>query len=420
MTVLYLNRSLIFETRLAAHQVRSIIAFETAEGGMDWITGALNTPYGIDRNCLPQPGESSFRTKVLTAQWNSSANGFADISAMPREAPGCRLNGNGQWSCLCPASNANPDPGTSGNVDAASESSGFTASITSTLDPEAVQVVITACSSSAGRCTPNEATKADANASISALLKMRPLIRKIPTAALVCGQSCVLGASDRLSNQDLSTGGLNVESGGSIQAAPESNYQTLPGTPPATAARAQSPGLQLASIDDPACRHSRVFARYFGTTEETFSKTPTTLTLSGCHENGVCDSRFDQAYADGWRSYYFPDGYSRLNTSGMGTMHDPVLMVSGASFSVSQSSTIFGLVFVNSRDTDGVGPGQVAVNGALIHCGNYRSSGPTSVNYLPEVMARLRRSTSLLARVPGSWTDRCINGPNQPPQVACQ
>ena len=101
----YTNRNLIFEQRTSGNQVRSTLAFEAAEAGVEWALSMLHSGR-IDDNCVPStdPARPSFRGRYLSIDPTSGVITPAGALAADNGStvwPSCVFNGN-DWNCSCP------------------------------------------------------------------------------------------------------------------------------------------------------------------------------------------------------------------------------------------------------------------------------------------------------------------------------
>lgn len=417
LIMLYLNRNILFEQKISANQMRSTIALEMAEAGMEWATGMLNTAYDIDGNCaFTVTANTSFRRKYVQTKWSDGATPTTNIVPATTTYPGCKVNGN-VWTCNCP----NLPVGAIGYTTATLGSTtlpGFTVSFSSTGDPEAVRIMVTGCTAQVGACTPATAASSDATATISSILKLRPLLRATPAAPLTCGSTCAIGGSFNLKNSDVATGGILANSGTSITG--NITGPSIPGQPIANALIENDTSLSTISNADPTCSNSSMFSAYFGSTISQYAASPMVKIIPDCSPANTCGTLVDTAYGAGWRSFYFPDGFSRNNSSGnLGTANDPVTMVTSAKFDVNGSIDIYGMVFSNSAVLNNLGTGASTIHGAMITCAGYASNGNGTLEYDADVLKGVRRSTGILVRVPGSWTDRCTASTAHPPDIIC-
>lgn len=424
IAMLYLNRNIIFEQKISANQMRSTKALETAEAGMEWVTGMLNSAYDIQTDCsFGSTSIVSFRRRYVQTKWADATTPSTDVIPATTTYPGCKIQRDTatnitSLACSCPAL-----PGSGGSATAALGTTvlaGFTVAFSTTADPEAVRVAVTGCTEQGGACTPSTAGASDATATVTAILKLRPLLRAAPAAALTCGTSCAVGGSYNIINQDVSVGGILVNAGTSITQGNGTSYQSIPGQPTANALVGGDPSLSALSSADPTCSGSSMFSAYFGSTISEYAASPTTKTISNCGSANICGGLVDTAYADGWRSFYFPDGFARNNSSGsLGSTNDPVTLVSNAGFDVNGNIDLYGMVFANSSNVNDLGTGTADIHGALVTCAAYNNNGNGTLAYDANVLKGVRRSTGSLVRVPGSWTDRCTASTANPPVITC-
>lgn len=417
--MLYLNRSILFEQKTSANQMRSTMALEMAEAGMEWATGMLNTAYDIDANCsFLTTTNISFRRKYIQTQWNDATHPTTDVIPATTTYPGCKINPETNVrTCSCPTV---PGSGSATAALGTSVQPGFTVSFSTTSDPEAVRIIVTGCTAQAGACTPANASNSDATTTVSAILKMRPLLRAAPASPLTCGTSCQVGGSYNIVNRDVSTGGILVNAGATITQGNGTSYASIPGQPTANALVGNDSSLSALSSNDATCSNSSMFSAFFGSTIAEYAASPMTKTIPGCGSASDCGSLVDTAYNDGWRSFYFPDGFARNNSSGsLGSASDPVTLVSAAGFDLNGNIDIYGMIFSNSANVNDLGTGTADIHGALVTCAAYDNNGNGTLEYDPDVLKGVRRSTGALVRVAGSWTDRCTASSAHPPVITC-
>lgn len=420
IVMLYLNRSIIFEQKTSANQMRSTVALETAEAGMEWVTGMLNSAYDITADCSALSTTNiSFRRKYVQTKWNAPTAPTTDVVPATTTYPGCKINGStNTLTCSCPTVPA------SGSATASLATTVLPSFIVAFAavsgDPEALQVTVTGCTAQSGVCTPATITNSDATATISSILKIRPLIRAAPAAPLTCGSSCSIGGSYNIVNQDVSTGGILVNAGTTITSGNGTSYISIPGQPTANALVPNDTSLSALSSADPTCSNSALFSAFFGSTVDQYAASPSTKTIANCGSASSCGGLVDQAYTDGWRSFYFPDGFARNNSSGnLGTPNDPVTLVSNAGFNLNGNIDIYGMIFSNDANVNDLGTGTANIHGALVTCAGYNNNGNGTLDYDQSVLSGVRRATGIFTRVPGSWTDRCVASSDNPPVITC-
>ena len=220
-------------------------------------------------------------------------------------------------------------------------------------------------------------------------------------------------------NLDAVTGGIVVNAGTTATQTP-SHYTSIPGQPIGNSIVSGDSTLAAIATADPTCSNSAMFNAYFGSTVPAYAAAPTTKSIPACTNANTCGGLVDAAYNEGWRSFYFPDGFARNNSSGsLGSTTDPVTIVSAAGFDINGNIDIYGMIFSNSSNVNDVGTGTANIHGAMVTCGAYSNNGSGSLIYDTDVLNGVRRSTGLLVRIPGSWTDRCTLSTAVPPVLTC-
>ena len=408
----YLNRDVLFEQKVSANQVRATSAFEVAEAGIEWATGMLNSPYDINTSCAADPStNSSFRDRYLLV------GGATTVTPATTTFPGCKINGTA-LTCSCPT-----PPVAAGESVASlgtTLQSGFTVSfeavsVNGTPDPQAVRVTSTGCTATTSACkplTPGSADttgSGDAWAQVSVILKVRPLMRASPAAALTCGTSCQLSGSYNISNTDLATNGMTVNAGTAIATGGGVSVSTLPGQPVGTSQVANDTALSAIANNDADCSDSSMFQAYFGTTLAEYVSSPQVRSIPGCTEPGTCGALVQAAIEAGYTDLYFPDGLSLNNSAPFSTLGAPgvgngVNIISPSTIDINGNISIYGMVFSNSAVVNDLGTGTANIYGAMLTCAGYVNNGNGTLSYNPDALAGgAPRGT--LVRVPGSWRD---------------
>jgi hypothetical protein len=401
IVVFYLNRGLIFEQKTAANQVRSTSAFEMAEAGIEWATGMMNGQVDIDANCnFLSTATSSFRRIYIQAGWPGNTN----VQAAANVFPGCKLNGT-TLTCGCPA--AGSGVASLGSTVQPSFSVAFAAVAG---DPTAVRVTSTGCTAQAGTCAPATTGASDANARVEVILKLNPTLRAAPSAALTCGGACQVGGSYNVRNYEVSSNGYLVNAGTTITSGMGTGYETIPGQPVTNALIAADQSLAALSQADPTCTNSALFQAYFGTTMAAYAAGPDVKTIPGCDNANACGSLMLTAYNDGWRNFYFPDGFALNNSApfsvlGANAAGQGVNIVTPGTIDINGNITINGLLFSNSAAFNDLGTGTADVNGAIITCNNHRNNGNGLLSYSSAALGGTGLRPGLMVRVPGSWRD---------------
>lgn len=403
IVVFYLNRGLVFEQRASANGLRSTTAFEQAEAGLEWALGMLNNPQHTDTDCAVPAGAGSppsFRLKYVPTVGSS-------LAPTDRVMPGCTFVGGG-LRCSCPdVPGAGIVVASLGTVDVAP---GFTVSFATVpraggpggLDPDSVAITAVGCSGVAGACTSTTAAGSDATASATVIVKLEPVFRTPPAAALTCGgATCSLGAAT-IQNMDVATNGVTIDAAADVAViAPTTQLVTIAGLPPENSVIAKDSALKLLADNDAGCAASALFRGHFGSTLESYANAPTVKSVR-CPTGSGCPA-LTRAYAQGWRSFYLPDGLQLDGTTSLGSATDPVLLVSPAGVALNDTAAVQGLVYGQSATLAGA----PNVRGALLACTAFTGDPATTgrITYEPDILQTLQRGSRVMLRVPGSWRD---------------
>ena len=406
----YLNRGLIFEQKTSANQARSTAAFEAAEAGLEWATGLLNSPRDIQGDCsLLNTTNTSFRRKYVQTLWNHATTPTANVAvASPILPIGCYIDTAGVQQCSCPNLTATSstllNPPTAQGARPA-----FTVSFAAVGgDPLSVQVTSVGCNAATGPCTAATAAASDATATVRATLKMRTVLRAAPAAALTCGLQCdVSGGSFAVANFDASVNGITINSGtnalgvvctGNLNSR---TVATVTGLPCENSVVANDATLSTLASADTNCTNDTMFRAYFGSTVAEFRRSPATITVNS-------ESEFDSQYANGYRSFYFPNGADfNGNRPDIGTRNDPVTFVvgGGGNFGLNAGVQFWGLVFALNAGAGATGTGSSQIHGSVVTCNSFHANGNGVITYDGLTLSNVQLSTATMVRVPGSWRD---------------
>ena len=405
--LLYLNRGLLFEHKTASNLTQSTLAMETAEAGIEWATGMLNSPYDFGANCsFLTTTNLSFRKRYVLTKFNDATSPTTDVVAATNVFPGCKITAAGR-SCNCPAV---PGAGTTAVASLGSaESPSFTVAFQDVAGaPEAVLLTVYACTAQGAACSSTNFSAAEGNARVSVIVKLRPTLRAVPSSPLTCGTSCTVGGSYNIINTDVNTNGILINAGTSIVAAPGTTMTTLQGQPPGNAQIGSDSSLSALSSTDLNCTNSQMFNAYFGSTIAQYRDSPATKSIS-CSSASDCRSQLTNAYNDGWRAFYFATDLQLSDNNAFGSQIDPITIVTPHAISVAGNTTLWGLVFSNSANWNDVGTGSLTLYGAQISCAGYSNNGNGTLQYDPTALSNARRLTGTLVRVAGSWRDFRVN-----------
>lgn len=392
IVVLYLNRGLLFDLKTSANQARSALALETAEAGIEWVTGMLNDPADIDAACnhlaAATVNTTSLRMQYVLRRFHAAANPSSDVTPATNVLPGCSVTAGG-LNCSCPAVPAAPATKAVAALGAAVAPSFTVAFAAVPGDPDAVQVTSYGCTEQAAACSDAGAAGADGYAHVTVTLKRKPTVRAAPTAALTCAGQCqVQGGS--IANQDLKSNGLlvNANSTLTLGLAQGVALSTLPGVPVNNALVGNDSSVPL--------NCGAGFATYFGSTEAAYQNDPATFTCAA----GCSGAALTTAYNDGWRQFYIAGSADLTGAFTLGTQADPVTFVVSGQFQAQNGGTVYGLMFFMAQAQWQNTPG---IHGAEVACGQYQFQDH-NLTYDPIALANTR-AHGLMARVPGSWKD---------------
>jgi len=412
--VLYANRSVVFAQRSSVNQAQATLAHEVAEAGLEWAVGMLNSPYEIGSDCtFLTTTNVSFRKRYVLTGYNA-APPTTNVVAATNTFPGCKIDpASGTTTCSCPTA---PASGTAvaSPSNAAAMLPSFTVAFQNVAgDPEAVQVTAYACTAQRAVCSSTSFGDADGNARLSMTVKLRPLLRAVPPAPLTCGTSCTIGGSFNIANTNVATNGILVNAGTTISTANGTAMTTLQGQPAANALVGNDSSLARLSSGDPTCSNSAMFKTYFGSTLSEYQNAPSTRTLS-CGSASDCESKLNNAYADGWRAFYMASDMQLSGNNTYGSVAEPITLVTPNALRINGNNTFYGVIFSNNADWNNNGTGSSTIQGVQITCAAYNANGNGSIIYDADVLKNARRLTGLMVRVPGSWRDFKVDSDTLP------
>lgn len=409
---LYINRSVLVEQRTSANQMQSTLAQEVAEAAIEWATGMLNSPYDVGTDCnFLTTTNTSFRKRYVLTQFNAPTPSTAVVPATTT-FPGCKIDpATGATTCSCPTV---PASGTAVASLGSNVQPSFTVAFEAVPgDNDAVKITAYACSAQAAACSSTTYADADGNARVTTTLKLRPLLRAMPSAPLTCGTSCAVSGSFNIDNQDTATNGILINAGTTISTSNGTTMTTLVGQPAQNAMVANDASLSSLSSSDPTCNNSQMFNAYFGSTIAKYRSSPSTKILS-CSSASDCKSKLQGAYDDGWRSFYFDSDLQLSGNNTFGSQIDPITIVTSSAIKINGNNTFYGLIFSNSADWNDIGTGSAVIHGAQITCAAYNTNGNGTLDYDPDALKNARRLSALMVRVPGSWRDFKTNADTLP------
>ena len=393
------HRSLLFEQRSSANQLRSTRAFEAAEAGQAWAQAQLNrgTPIGAD--CEPGSalaGDSDFRTRYLAL--DAATGRFAPRSLATPGGPqalqsACVATDEG-FACRCPVDAEPPLDDFAGSAQPA-----FFVRFEAEPRTGMVRLVVTGCDALGAACRPGTAGAGAgaSSAQVQATLALLPALATVPGAALTARSAIDAGGALTLVNQDEAAGGDTARAGGAI-ALPVALLVTLPGRDASESAVAMAE--PLAGLDA-----ARLLVRLLGVDGDRWRALPGVQRVD-CRAD--CATRLAQAESASFApARLWIDGDLALEGPfALGSADKPVLLVVDGQLRLQGDVTIHGVVVTLADDWDtGASGGGAQVCGAVVALGSVRGSGTLAIVRDADGLGLLHRGAGHFARVAGGWRD---------------
>lgn len=418
LVAFFAGRSLLFEQRTSANQVRSTKAFEAADAGIEWAIARLNDVRlmsASNSDCVPTGSSgTSFRERYVPSSFPAGAS-VATFNPTTAQ-PGCTIAAGG-LNCSCPTSSS----GTA-NLNGTAPTFTVTFDRNGIADPESIRITSYGCTSAGTQCIPGATSNADGFSKVTIIAKVRPIVRAAPAAALTTGGWAQVCGSFNIQNTDTGSNGNLVNSGGTIQlgtdygsrpsGAPNGcggNVQinsangigltTIPGTPYQNTLVSSDSSLSSISNSSDA-----MFAAFFGATLERYKAEPTTYVITGSNAASNA-AELVTAYNGGRRSFWVDGPLQFSGNYSLGTVERPVMIASSQDMTFNGNGDIIGMVYSDSADWNANGSGNANVRGAVISRVNYTNNGNGSIIYDADVLKNMRDDSGVLVRLPGSWRD---------------
>lgn len=436
LVAFFANRTMLFEQRTSANQVRYTKAFEMADAGIEWALARLNdkgTTLAAN-SCAPATGATliSFRDRYIrpTAADATHANGW--LNPVSTAYPGCQIDpATGTFSCGCPSAGA----ATLASTDQPRfrvQFNAVTAGVNNpTTDFVAVEIVSRGCTNS-DPCDPSQAaTASDSSAIARVLLKVRPTFPQLPGAGMISGSTTLAGGSINVVNTDTASNGITINTGSTVDLnGSGTTVQTLPGTSPTASILDNDPSLlQLTNFDSSG---ERFFTSFFGEGFTDYKTNPLTTLITNTgvssYANRTCSSDTDCARAV---SYWVDRGatqfwlaaataggpgvqFSNSNLPAVGTLgtaSKPIALATDGQMIFSGGLTAYGIFYAatgTAQDDATLGAGNANIVGSLISRGDFNrtGSGNLSVIYNGNLFGVRAPPNGILVPVPGSWRDK--------------
>jgi hypothetical protein len=408
----YTNRNLIFEQRTSANQLRSTLALEAAEAGVEWAVAMLNLGR-IDNECQPVDDTTltSFRDRYLEVDTDTGLVGErANMAA--GSTPTC-VNDAGQWRCSCPATGApsisNPPIGTV----APAFRLRFTqwpksppGSIPLDNRPGTIWVDVQACTRLDDDCLTVGQASAQAGegrARTVVLLALRSALPSPPVAAVTARGNINLNDSAIRVVNTLQGGGssLALQAGGALSGASALELTGAAGeiVTLQNQVRAPDPALAITEVPD----SDRLFGSVFGIQPGVYRDQPATLVLDCAN---TCNADTLRAVLDrNPGRLLWANGDVDLDGAGgpLGTAAEPVFLVVEGSLTTNNIQ-INGFIYSSEVDWSFTAT-NTTLRGAVLAGNNLDLSGTIEVIRDAATLDVLRWRHGTYLRVPGGWSD---------------
>jgi Tfp pilus assembly protein PilX len=387
VTVVFANRTLIFEQKSSANQYRATVALEAAEGGLEWGLAMLNKAENIDASCATstEPTDTQFRDRYLTTD---PTTGALTVNAGAVHAACVGTQTGTGWSCSCPVAGTAPSPTvptvTTGTLPS------FAIAMMNSPTTGTVRLVSYGCTSAITDAT----CTGDAAATVSIAIGSIAGLKTPPGAPLTARGAVNVGnAALGVTNGDPSSNGITINAGFGIDG-DNIRITTVPGTPPKSTLVGNDSSLRNTTED-------QMFAMFFGMDKATYKNLPSVTQLTcPCDQDDI-----EAAYDSGERQLWLNGNLSINANDQFGTQTDPLIMIVDGNVELRGTIQIFGVIYSTGITWDNTGGGGALLRGAAISEGSYQGNGTPDYFYDPVVLGWLKYAVGSFARIPGSWRD---------------
>ncbi len=385
----YANRNLIFEQRTSANHYRATQAYELAEAGTEWTLAMLNSGR-ITAQCLPSTDETdaTFKERYFDVADDGSLTKRPNVPN-----PGCSRNTDGSLQCSCAttaAADATPAKG-------AGTLPGFSVSLSLAGAPGAVTLSSNGCTVWDTTCASGQGTATGDSASrITMVAGLAHSLATPPNAALTVRGNLAIGAATlRLINADAGSGGITLNTGGSVDAT-GLQLVSAAGSDAADSMVANDAHLQALSAD-------QMFFATFGMARSTAKIQPVAQVFTDCG-NGCVDKLVQAAKLRPWGVLWVEGDLNLDQPVDLGNPTQPVLLVVTGHITTTLSTRIYGVVYCAQANWQTSGAGATVV-GAVMAEGQVSGDGAPTFQFDPDVVKRVAQRMGSMVRVPGGWMD---------------
>lgn len=407
-------RALLAELKAAHSQVQTLRAREAAEAGAAWGQVFLNQAQVAG---LAGCGMATLRDSLLQPLPASGALQPVPVEAGQRA--GCRLDPGGP-ACDCPAA----VPGLLSPPALGGSAPAFTLRLQAPAGSAAAAVGgllmrVEGCSQALGACLGGTGPEAPARAQLTVGLQLRPLLQRLPRAALTAGGRARLCAPLHLENQDPAEAGLLVHAGlalerpgaaGGLAPCPAGlalcsgegcaglRLHVPPGLPALEALVGPDAALSLRLGTQEALSRS-----IFGLPPELARQAPGWQRVEAASA-GDAAARLVEAVAAGARRVWI-EGPLTLDAPGeLGSPASPLLLWVDGPVHWRGGGRLHGLLLAPALRVDPPAPGP-EIHGGVLLSGDFDAEAALWLRHDAELLQRLRAQSSLLLPQPGSLRD---------------
>lgn len=395
----YTNRNLIFEQRTSTNQLRSTLAFEAAEGGVDWVLAQLNAGR-IDASCVPTDDTTAttFRERYLAVAADGMITPVANVSVA------CVRDADNGWSCDCPAAGT-PAPDDAGGTGVRPA---FRARfvVPSGPRPGVIGLEVNGCTRLNNDCLgfPAVAVGGEGRATVALTLALRSALPAPPVTAITVRGDFRVNEALGAFNPDPTDGGFAVLAGGDfIDVHGRLQVGSAPGTPADVSRLVLFDDGPLSDLPDADAMFTSTFMLLPGI----YREQPGTVVLD-CTDGCDGDDVRAMAALQPGRIIWIDGDVALDGADPIGSAASPVVLVIEGAASI--DGTVYGVVYVRQPDpADASVPwdaqGSGTLNGALIVEGGMDGDARFTVVRDRDVLTTVQRRHGSFVRVPGSWRD---------------
>jgi Tfp pilus assembly protein PilX len=437
LVAFFANRTMIFEQRTSANQLRSTKAFELADAGLEWAVARLNDPLKLaNGSCAAASGSglARFRERYARPSAADTTHPTGWFNAVGSASlPGCEINpSSGALSCGCPAPSAGAATLTNAGWPRFRVQFNTVAS-----DASSLEIVSRGCTN-ADPCDPSVSVSSGSDSTAIA----RVVVKIVPTfpgggarAGLVSGSTTIVGGSLNVINTDTRTNGITINTGSFVDLANGVTVVSLPGTPAAASILDNDPSLlQLTNADSSG---ELFFQSFLGTgfsdfqtslltkfingrSGQSFNSTTSPNSCNGANDCGRAVSYWiDRGLTQFWvdlnatDTIAFTNGNRPSTTTGntLGIEANPIVLATNGQLSMGGGVIAYGVFYSASAtsvaDSDFSGSGDSTIYGSLITRGDFsKTNGNLTIVPRSNLFGQPSPPNDLLIPVPGSWRDK--------------